>query len=106
MGVPSLVDAGRGIAYDTLNIPGWMEFPLRKRLEDRYRIPAFVNNDANCFALSEAVDGAVITALNEVGDVEKAVESGADDFLTKPVAAGTLYDTLHKWLEKRGEPLG
>lgn len=27
----------------------------------------------------------MITALNEVGDVEKAVESGADDFLTKPV---------------------
>jgi CheY-like chemotaxis protein len=27
----------------------------------------------------------MITALNEVGDAEKAVESGADDFLTKPV---------------------
>jgi glucokinase len=53
MGVPSLVDAERGIAYDTLNIPGWTEFPLRKRLEDRYRVPAFVNNDANCFILGE-----------------------------------------------------
>lgn len=27
----------------------------------------------------------MVTALSEVGDVEKAVESGADDFLTKPV---------------------
>lgn len=27
----------------------------------------------------------MVTALNEVSDVEKAVESGADDFLTKPV---------------------
>ena len=27
----------------------------------------------------------MVTALNEVGDVERAVESGADDFLTKPV---------------------
>ncbi len=53
MGVPSLVDAERGIAYDTLNIPGWMEFPLKKRLEDRCKVPAFVNNDANCFILGE-----------------------------------------------------
>jgi two-component system, OmpR family, alkaline phosphatase synthesis response regulator PhoP len=27
----------------------------------------------------------MVTALNEVADVERAVESGADDFLTKPV---------------------
>jgi two-component system cell cycle response regulator len=27
----------------------------------------------------------VVTALNEVADVERAVELGADDFLTKPV---------------------
>jgi len=27
----------------------------------------------------------VITALNEPGDVERAVDAGADDFLTKPV---------------------
>jgi len=27
----------------------------------------------------------MVTALNEVGDVERAVDSGADDFLTKPV---------------------
>lgn len=27
----------------------------------------------------------MVTALSDVGDVERAVESGADDFLTKPV---------------------
>jgi len=27
----------------------------------------------------------MVTALNEIGDIERAVESGADDFLTKPV---------------------
>jgi two-component system cell cycle response regulator len=27
----------------------------------------------------------MVTALHEVGDYERAVESGTDDFLTKPV---------------------
>lgn len=53
IGVPSLVDTERGIAYDTLNIPGWMEFPLKRRLEERFGIPAFADNDANCFILGE-----------------------------------------------------
>lgn len=53
IGVPSLVDAERGIAYDTLNIPGWSEFPLKRRLEERFGLPAFADNDANCFALGE-----------------------------------------------------
>ena len=32
----------------------------------------------------------MVTALNEVGDVERAVDSGADDFLTKPVNRAEL----------------
>ena len=27
----------------------------------------------------------MVTALNEMGDIEKAVDAGCDDFLTKPV---------------------
>jgi DNA-binding response OmpR family regulator len=27
----------------------------------------------------------MVTALNEMGDIERAVEAGCDDFLTKPV---------------------
>ncbi|MBP5419980.1 MAG: ROK family protein [Bacteroidales bacterium] len=51
IGVPSVVDVERGIVYDTANIPSWTEVPLKAYLEDKFRIPVAVNNDANCYAM-------------------------------------------------------
>jgi glucokinase len=53
IGVPGLVDAERGIVFDVMNIPSWKEVPLQKRMQERYHLPIFINNDANCFALGE-----------------------------------------------------
>jgi glucokinase len=53
IGVPSVVDIEEGIVYDVQYIPSWKEVHLKKHMEDRYHIPVFVNNDANCFALGE-----------------------------------------------------
>ncbi len=53
IGVPGLADATHGIVYDVVNIPSWKEVPLKKRMEQRYKVPVFINNDANCFALGE-----------------------------------------------------
>ena len=53
IGVPSVVDVAEGIVYDVLYIPSWVEVPLKKLMEERYHIPVFVNNDANCFAVGE-----------------------------------------------------
>lgn len=52
-GVPSLVDVDRGIVYTVDNIPSWREVPLRERLQERYGVDAFINNDANAFAVGE-----------------------------------------------------
>jgi len=43
----------------------------------------------------------MVTALNEVGDVERAVESGADDFLTKPVNKLELLTRVKSLLRVR-----
>lgn len=57
IGVPSVVDVEEGIVYDVQNIPSWKKVFLKKQMEERYRIPVLVNNDANCFALGEKYFG-------------------------------------------------
>lgn len=57
IGVPSVVDVEKGIVYDVRNIPSWKEVALKSLMEERYHIPVFVNNDANCFALGEKYFG-------------------------------------------------
>jgi glucokinase len=53
IGVPGLVDTDNGIVYDVVNIPSWKKVHLREAMEDRYHLPVFINNDANCFVLGE-----------------------------------------------------
>ena len=57
-GVPSVVDVERGIVFDVENIPSWKEMHLKAALEERFGVPASINNDANAFAVGEHVFGA------------------------------------------------
>jgi glucokinase len=50
IGVPAIVDSEKGIVYDTVSIPSWDVVPLKQILEERFKVPARVNNDCNCFA--------------------------------------------------------
>lgn len=54
IGVPTLVDPAKGIAYQAANIPSWDEVPIKDVLENRFHVPVSVNNDSNCFALGAA----------------------------------------------------
>lgn len=51
IGVPSVVDAARGIVYHVAGIPSWQEVHLKEILERHFGIPVYVNNDCNCFAM-------------------------------------------------------
>lgn len=57
IGVPSIVDTKKGIVYDVVNIPSWKKVELKQILEDRFKTPVYVNNDANCLALGEQLFG-------------------------------------------------
>ena len=43
----------------------------------------------------------MVTALNEMGDIEKAVRAGCDDFLTKPVNQLELKTRVRSLLKVR-----
>jgi glucokinase len=53
IGVPSVVDAEKGIVYNATNIPSWEKVHLKAILEEEFHLPVAVNNDCNCFALGE-----------------------------------------------------
>ncbi len=67
VGVPGIVDAVSGVIYDILNLPNWKEVPLKSILEQRYNVPVFLNNDANCFVKGEKVYGLGRPYANFVG---------------------------------------
>ena len=43
----------------------------------------------------------MVTALNELGDIERAVEAGTDDFLSKPVDLDELAHTIDRHMRRR-----
>jgi glucokinase len=67
VGVPSVVDVEMGIVYDVTNIPSWKVVPLKELLENRYKVPVYINNDANCFAVGEKYFGKAKNYKNIVG---------------------------------------
>lgn len=57
IGVPSIVDAERGIVYNVANISSWKEMHLKEVLEKEFGVPVAINNDSNCFTLGESLFG-------------------------------------------------
>lgn len=53
IGVPGILNTQTGVIYDVQNIPSWKAVPLKAILESHFKIPVFLNNDANCFACGE-----------------------------------------------------
>lgn len=67
IGMPGFMDAESGIVFQINNIPAFNGFSVKKAVEAHYNLPAFQNNDANCFALGEAYFGAGKPFRNMVG---------------------------------------
>ena len=66
LGVPGLVDVKRGVVKYSPNLP-LKGADIKKLISKTFRKPVFVDNDANCFALSELIYGAGRGKKNIIG---------------------------------------
>ena len=57
-GLPGQIDYKEGIVKNLPNIPGWINIPLAKMIEDEFSIPTRLDNDVRCAALGELNFGA------------------------------------------------
>jgi glucokinase len=58
IGVPGPMSHARGFVYGAPNLPGWVNIPLRDRLQEATGLRVAVENDANAAAYGEFVAGA------------------------------------------------
>jgi glucokinase len=58
VGLPGAVDVEKGVVHYLTNIPGWRNVLLRSLLHRHFRLPVFLDNDANVMALAESSCGA------------------------------------------------
>lgn len=66
IGAPGPLDRERGIVVVAPNL-GWRDFPLRDAIAERIRLPAALDNDANCATFGEWWRGAAQGARHVVG---------------------------------------
>jgi len=74
IGVPSPVDAERGVVAFAYNLPGWKDIHLARALEEKLRVPVFLENDANMAA---------------IGEHWRGVARGVDNFVFIAMGTGT-----------------
>jgi glucokinase len=73
VGVPGPLDPVAGVVFETPNLPGWLNVPLKQLLQERCRTSVVIGNDANVAALGEWRHGAA---------------RGADDVLYLTISTG------------------
>lgn len=58
IGVPGPVNTVKKTMIMATNLPGFVDYPICDKLEERFNLPVFIDNDANVAGLAEAVLGA------------------------------------------------
>ena len=88
--VPALIHHDKGIIYGFSNIPNLNNVPLKHILETHFRIPVYLQNDANCFVLGEFKYGLARNYKNIVGLIT-GTGVGAGIILDQKLYNGTNF---------------
>jgi glucokinase len=67
IGATGPLDIEKGLILECPQLPNMHFFPLRQVIQDHFRLPVRMNNDANCFAYGETVFGAAAGSDNVLG---------------------------------------
>jgi len=57
LGVPGIIDKKNGIVKHSPNLP-FKNLDIKKIIQKKFRMPVFIDNDANCFTVGESLYGA------------------------------------------------
>jgi len=102
IGVPSPVDAERGVVAFAYNLPGWKDIHLGRELERKLRVPVFLENDANMAAIGEHWRG-VAQGVNNFVFIAIGTGTGSGVFVDGKLyrgrtgSAGEVYHMNIDW---------
>lgn len=108
IGVPGPILYEKGIIIEAPNLPGWKRVNIKKILEKEFKIPVFVDNDANCAALAEAWFGAGKFARNFIY-MTVSTGIGGGIIIDKKIyrgATGSAGEFGHMKIEAHGPKCG
>ena len=103
------LDIEKGIILECPQLPTMNFFPLRKTIEDYFKIQVYINNDANCLIYGETIFGIAANKKNVVGFtlgtgigsaiiLDKKILNGATgtagEVWTSPYLSGTIEDLI------------
>ncbi|MEU6476602.1 ROK family transcriptional regulator [Streptomyces sp. NPDC047017] len=104
LSLPGPVDLTTGSAMLPSRMPGWNNFPVTAWLEDRFGVPAAVDNDANCMAAGEHSVRPAERKQSIMVKIGSAIGAGiiADGRLYRG-ATGAAGDITHVRIEGAGD---
>jgi len=108
VGVPGPIDYNQGLVIEPPNLPGWKRVNLKAILTKRFKAQVFIDNDANCAALGEALFGAGKSARNFIY-MTVSTGIGGGIIIDRKVyrgANGSAGEFGHMIIEPRGYKCG